>query len=80
MKYITMIVTYLKLHWVTVLALLTAAWAYAKPTVIAYVGAHPRASFWYGLVAVVIGFYLKSPTGGILTMFNKPKEQEVKPS
>jgi len=59
-------IAFLKSHWVTVLALATAIWAYSEPTVTAYVHNHSNLSFWYGLVAVIVAFYLKSPTA------NKP--------
>ena len=55
------IVAYLKLHWITVLALAGAIWNYAEPTVKAFVSTHPQASFWYGLAAVIVAFYIKSP-------------------
>jgi hypothetical protein len=55
------ILGYAKSHWVTLLALATAIWAYSKPTVTSYVGAHPASAFWFGLVSVVVTFYLKSP-------------------
>jgi hypothetical protein len=58
---IQQIVDYVKLHWVTVLALGMAVWNYSAPTVHAYVANHPGASFWYGLAAVVVTFYVKSP-------------------
>lgn len=74
MDYINRVIAYIKLHWVTVLALLLAVWAYAEPTVVAYVSAHPALSFWYGLIAVVVGFYIKSPTGGVLMMLRLKKK------
>lgn len=61
MTYITAAIAFLKSHWLSVLALLTAVWAYAEPTVTAYVHNHPHIAFWEGLVAVVVAFYLKSP-------------------
>ena len=61
MTYLRQAVAYLKLHWVSVLMLLTAVWRYASPTVIDYVHNHPKLSFWYGLVAIIVSFYLGSP-------------------
>ena len=55
------IADYLKLHWITVMALGAAVWNYASPTVTAYVASHPHASFWYGLAGGVVAFYMKSP-------------------
>jgi hypothetical protein len=52
----------IKKHWLTLFALLVVVWNYAKPTITAYIGVHPKASFWYGLAAVVVAFYLKSPS------------------
>lgn len=61
MNYINQAVAYLKLHWVAVLMLLTAIWKYASPTVADYVHNHPNLSFWYGLAAVIVAFYINSP-------------------
>ncbi len=61
MNFITQALAFLKSHWISVLALLTAVWAYAAPTVTTYVQAHPHVSFWFGLASVVVAFYLKSP-------------------
>jgi len=57
----TQIVDYLKTHWVSVMALVMVVWNYAAPTVTNYVANHPHLSFWYGLAAVVVAFYIKSP-------------------
>lgn len=61
MNYVKQAVGYLQSHWVTVLALSTAVWAYAKPTVLNFVTNHPQYSFWFGLVATIVTFYIKSP-------------------
>jgi hypothetical protein len=61
MKYLNLAIGYLKAHWVAVVALSMAIWDYAAPTVKQFVATHPHASFWYGLIAVVVAFYLKSP-------------------
>jgi hypothetical protein len=66
MDYLKTALAYLKAHWVTVLALAMAVWAYAEPTVVDYVHNHPHLSFWYGLVAVVVAFFLKSPVSKII--------------
>jgi hypothetical protein len=72
MSFIQKVVAYLKAHWVTILALLTAIWAYAGPTVLDYVHNHPKLSFWYGLVGVIVAFYLKSGSvTNLVTLGNK---------
>ena len=55
------IIDYLKLHWASVVVLAGVVWNYASPTVTNYVANHPHLSFWYGLAAVIITFYSKSP-------------------
>jgi hypothetical protein len=59
MTYLNWIISYLKSHWGGILALLTAVWAYAAPTIIDYVHNHPKLSFWYGLAVVLVMFYYK---------------------
>ncbi len=59
MNFLSKLRTYVMAHWVTILALGGAVWAYAKPTVLNFVHNHPQYSFWTGLVGVVVSFYLK---------------------
>jgi len=61
MNNLTQILAYLKLHWATVAAMLLAVWAYAKPTVLAYISTHPKYSFIFGLIGVIVTFYWQSP-------------------
>ena len=61
MDYLNKLVAFCKAHSVWLLALAGAIWAYASPTVIDYVHNHPHLAFWYGLVAVVVAFLMKSP-------------------
>jgi hypothetical protein len=61
-NYIKQAVAYLKSHWVTVVMLGVAMWNYAEPTVTDYVHNHPKLSFWYGLAAVVVAFYIRRGT------------------
>jgi len=67
------IIAYLKSHWVTILALLTAVWTYASPTVLNYVHNHPQLSFWYGLAAVVVTFYIQRNPAAFYLVNKTPK-------
>ena len=72
------IVTFLKKNWVTTAALLAAIWAYAGPTVHNFITNHPKYSFAFGLVSVIVTFYMRSPLvsqGGI----NPPAKPPVPP-
>ena len=73
MNFLNAVVAYVKAHWVTIIALAAVIWAYAKPTVIAFVAAHPKTSFWYGLIGVIVSFYMKSGSlKNLVTLGYKP--------
>jgi len=55
------VLAFLKSHWASVAGLLMAVWAYAAPTVTTFITNHPKYSFWFGLGAVIVTFYWKSP-------------------
>jgi hypothetical protein len=65
MKYVSETIEMLKAHWLTVLALVGAVCSYATPAIANNVAKHPRAAFWFGLVSVVVAFYLRSPIAPI---------------
>ena len=58
MTYLNWIISYIKAHWVTIFALLTAVWTYAQPTVLNFITNHPQYSFWFGLASTVVAFYI----------------------
>ena len=64
------ITEYLKTHWITTLALATAIWNYASPTVTDFVHNHPKYAFWFGLLGIVVSFYIKSPASAPTALEN----------
>lgn len=61
MNYVQAVLKYLKVHWLTVVALGTILYTIDKPYIAAYVQAHPSAAVIYANIAAIVGFYLKSP-------------------
>jgi hypothetical protein len=67
---------FLRQNWVSTAALLAAIWAYAGPSVHNFITNHPKYSFAFGLVSVIVAFYMRSPLpsqGGIHAATPPPK-------